>query len=229
MLARVGHTNEARTLLGDLWSQRNRLPRERLDFIQGEIANVYGYLGDTQVAREIATSLPASQRLLVECIIARRQHDQTGTADVSQLVERLNDAGVAEPSAKHGAHTQTAVLEILLELENYEEAWNVLPSLKASLLACVLWGKFEWRTGDASAVLSPYAQSHAAQTHAFAASILVERTLQALQAGHVPLWEVTHAVSGISPLLARWVSEDEIANLIGFLQEWNSVTGASHT
>ena len=204
---------EARRLLDRIWAERQSIHSERLASAQVRVAEIYAYLGDAKTARQIVSKASVESCLLIECVVAWEQYLHNKNPNLNKILQLFRETRRLEPP-KHRAHIQTAVLKLLLHLGKYEEAWDLLPLIRNSLLAIPLWSKLEFRAYEVAAALLPYCGKFASVIHPFAVDLLVSK------AKDQELWPMVHMVSGLGKLIIRWSDEDGLSALLTFLKSW---------
>lgn len=182
-----------------------------------------GYEGDVENARALIQTTTLETRLYVECSIAYGQFSRgapVDTAPILSLSARLS--GIRAFSMKHVAAVQYGVLKLLLDMRQFNAAWEVLPHSFRVIRQVELWGKYEYRLNDIAATLAPYAVQYAKVIYPYARDLLIDKAVE--RRDPPDFWLIAHTVSGLHSLIHRWSTPSDYQQLIDFLIEWQSAS-----
>lgn len=211
ILIELDQPEKARETLKPLWAAPGQLADEVVRSMS--LAECYAYLGDAQTARALAPK----DSLNLEYLIAWQQYFSGKAVDIAPILAKTDEIAEIEPP-KSRAAAQTDRVSFLMRIEKHEAALGLLPEVQATLLAIPLWGKLEFRVGDAVEALLPYAEKHKAAIYPFARDLLMRKAMDESENGG--LWPMAQVVSGLSWLIVRWASE--VDGLIDFLKAWHN-------
>lgn len=203
-LAAGGDLNNAQIVLDKIWQKH----RGKKEFPELEFAKLYAYLGDAKKARRLVSGMS------VECLLVLSSYYLKKEMNFTEIFRYLNGNYHNREIPKSRAHIETAILELLLSVEAFSQAWQILERLTLTLDAIPLWVKFEFRTNDASAVLYPYAMRFSEPIWNFSSTILINRALESF---HDDIWSTVHAVSGLGYLIKAWGGNHALDEIMSFL------------
>ena len=184
-----------------------------------EIATAFANTGDASTARRLIESGSLSHRLSVEEMICWRSYLTGSAVDLSPLLQLFAETRGID-WAKARAIEQIGVLDLLLEMGEFDAAWRVAATVCDTLLAIPVFGKFEYRTNRLAAALWRHADDHADRVYAIASRLLVRAARE--RGPKDGIWVVVHAITGMVSLLHRWIGVDglrEIEVFVKLLQE----------
>ncbi len=215
ILIALGQTEKAQETLKRLWVQPGQLAE---DVVKGmSIAECYAYLGDAQTARELAPK----DSINLEYLIAWQQYCSGQAVDISPILALVKSTLVTEMEPpKVRAAAQIDALSFLLKVEQYEAGFQMLPDIQATLLAIPLWGKLEYRAGNAAEALLPYADQFETAIYVFTRDLMIQKAMEDGKNGGI--WPMVQVVSGLGRLIVHWAGENEVHGLIDFLKAWHN-------
>ncbi len=215
-LAEIGRLEEARGLIDELWVQWGQVHPERREYDKQFVAEIYAYLGEAQIARDIIQPRGSDEHLKIECLIAWNQYFNGQPTDISTILRMLDETVLIEIPT-HRAYRQIHILEYLLAIGRYDDAWSALPLIRETLLEIIAFDKLEYRTNFLSATLAEHANQHVSTIYPFVSDLLVSK---AKCESDSDIWGMVQMVCGLGWVILRWVDDTEVQSVVDFLKAW---------